>query len=141
MNFLNLFVIIPVLTVIAIVVTKNYRQAKIAAAVGMGIQLVLAAVLIFWYLALRKAGVTDEFLFRTSAVWFESLNITYALGVDGISVAMIGLTALVVFAGVFASWDSVEDLPQGIFHFPDPAFQRRFRLLHQHRPVHDVPIL
>lgn len=115
MNFLNLFVIIPVLTVIAIVVTKNYRQAKIAAAVGMGIQLVLAAVLIFWYLALRKAGVMDEFLFRTSAVWFESLNITYALGVDGISVAMIGLTALVVFAGVFASWDSVEDLHREFF--------------------------
>ena len=56
MNFLNLFVIVPVLTVIAIVVTNNYRQAKIAAAVGMGIQLVLAAVLIFWYLALRKAS-------------------------------------------------------------------------------------
>ena len=115
MNFLNLFVIVPVLTVIAIVVTKNYRQAKIAAAVGMGIQLVLAAVLIFWYLALRKAGVMDEFLFRTSAVWFESLNITYALGVDGISVAMIGLTALVVFAGVFASWDSVEELHREFF--------------------------
>ena len=115
MNFLNLFVIVPVLTVIAIVVTKNYRQAKIAAAVGMGIQLVLAAVLIFWYLALRKAGVMDEFLFRTTAVWFESLNITYALGVDGISVAMIGLTALVVFAGVFASWDSVEELHREFF--------------------------
>jgi len=115
MNFLNLFVIIPVLTVMVIVATKNYRQAKIAAAIGMGIQLVLAAVLIFWYLSLRKAGITDEFLFRTSWVWFESLNITYALGVDGISVAMIGLTALVVFAGVFASWDSVEELHREFF--------------------------
>ena len=117
MNFLNLFVIVPVLTVIAIFLTGNYRQAKIAAAIGMGIQLVLAAVLIFWYLALRKAGVMDEFLFRTSAVWFESLNITYALGVDGISVAMIGLTAVVVFAGVFASWDSVGELPREFFIF------------------------
>jgi NADH-quinone oxidoreductase subunit M len=115
MNFLNLFVIIPVLTVIAIIITKNYRQAKIAAAIGMGIQLVLAAVLIFWYLALRKAGVADEFLFRTSAVWFESLNITYALGVDGISVAMVGLTAIVVFAGIFASWDSVVELHREFF--------------------------
>jgi NADH-quinone oxidoreductase subunit M len=117
MNFLNLFVIIPVLTVIAIFLTKNYRQAKVAAAIGMGIQLVMAAVLIFWYLALRKAGVMDEFLFRTTAVWFESLNITYALGVDGISVAMIGLTAIVVFAGIFASWDSVGELPREFFIF------------------------
>ena len=76
MNFLNLFVIIPVLTVMVIIATRNYRQAKIAAAIGMGIQLVLSAVLIFWYLALRKAGITDEFLFRTSVVWFESQNIT-----------------------------------------------------------------
>jgi len=98
-----------------ILMTKNYRQAKIASAIGMGIQLVLAAVLIFWYLALRKGGAMDEFLFRTSVVWFESLNITYALGVDGISVAMIGLTALVVFAGIFASWDSVEELHREFF--------------------------
>jgi len=117
MNFLNLFVIIPVLTVIAILLTKNYRQAKMAAAIGMGIQLVLAAVLILWYLALRRSGITDEFLFRTSAVWFESLNITYALGVDGISVALIGLTAIVVFAGIFASWDSVGELPREFFIF------------------------
>ncbi|MCK9398697.1 MAG: NADH-quinone oxidoreductase subunit M [Bacteroidales bacterium] len=117
MNFLNLFVIIPVLTVIAILLTKNYRQAKMAAAIGMGIQLVLAAVLILWYLALRRSGITDEFLFRTSAVWFESLNITYALGVDGISVSLIGLTAIVVFAGIFASWDSVGELPREFFIF------------------------
>ena len=117
MNFLNLFVIIPVLTVITIFFTKNYRQAKIAAAFGMGIQLILAAVLILWYLALRRAGMMDEFLFRTTAVWFESLNITYALGVDGISVAMIGLTAIVVFAGIFASWDSVGELPREFFMF------------------------
>ncbi|MBP6870946.1 MAG: NADH-quinone oxidoreductase subunit M [Bacteroidales bacterium] len=117
MNFLNLFVIVPILTVMAILVTKNYRQAKLASAIGMGIQMILAAVLILWYLALRRAGITDEFLFRSSFVWFESLNITYALGVDGISVAMIGLTALVVFAGVFASWDSVEELPREFFIF------------------------
>ncbi len=117
MNFLNLFVIIPILTVIAIVITKNYRQAKTAAAIGMGIQLVMAGVLILWYLALRRSGVMDEFLFRTTTVWFKSLNITYALGVDGISVAMIGLTSIVVFAGIFASWDSVGDLPREFFIF------------------------
>jgi NADH-quinone oxidoreductase subunit M len=117
MNFLNLFVVVPILTVGAILLAKNYRQARIVSAIGMGIQLILAAVLILWYLALRRAGVMDEFLFRTSSVWFESLNITYALGVDGISVAMIGLTSLVVFAGVFASWDSVTELPREFFAF------------------------
>jgi NADH-quinone oxidoreductase subunit M len=117
MNFLNLFVIIPLVTVAMILLMKTYRQAKIAAAIGMGIQLILAAVLILWYLALRKAGATEEFLFRTTSVWFESLNIGYNLGVDGVSVAMIGLTALVVVAGIFASWDSVTELPREFFSF------------------------
>lgn len=117
MNFLNLFVLVPAVTVIAVLMTKDYRQARIASAIGMGFQLILSAILILWYLALRKAGATDEFLFRTTTVWFESLNITYALGVDGISVAMIGLTSIVVFAGVFASWDSVQELPKEFFAF------------------------
>ena len=37
--------------------------------------------------------------------WFPTLNIHYTVGVDGISVAMIALTAMVVFAGIFASWE------------------------------------
>ena len=32
------------------------------------------------------------------------LGVNYLVGVDGISVAMIGLTSVVVFAGIFASW-------------------------------------
>lgn len=117
MNFLSIFVIIPLLTIIAMLFTKEYKQTRFVAAVGMGIQLIFAAVLIFWYLALRKAGATEEFLFRDSVVWFESLNIRYAVGVDGISVAMIGLTAIVVFAGIFASWISIEEMQKEFFIF------------------------
>ena len=80
------------------------------------------------------------FLFRTIHMWFPSLNIHYAIGVDGISVAMIGLTAIVVFAGIFASWEG-GILSQGVLHLPDPAGNRGFRLLHLPRPVHHVPVL
>jgi NADH-quinone oxidoreductase subunit M len=47
-------------------------------------------------------------------VWFPSLNIHYLVGVDGISVAMIALTCIVIFAGIFASWE-VEDLSKEFF--------------------------
>ena len=53
-------------------------------------------------------------LFVKDYLWFKSLNIHYAVGVDGISVAMIGLTSLVVFAGIFASWE-VEFLTREFF--------------------------
>lgn len=114
MNILSLFVVVPVLTIVGILFTKDFKGARVVSAVGMGIQLVLAAVLILSYLSARKAGMSDEMLWTADYMWFPSLNIHYAIGVDGIAVAMIGLTAIVVFAGIFASWQ-VEYLSREFF--------------------------
>jgi NADH-quinone oxidoreductase subunit M len=105
MHFLNLFVIVPALTIVAILFTRDLKGARWASAVGMTIQLILAGALVFMYLGARNAGAADEMLFTADTTWFPSLNIRYAIGVDGISVAMIALTAIVIFAGVFASWE------------------------------------
>jgi NADH-quinone oxidoreductase subunit M len=80
----------------------------------MGVQLILSFVLIYLYLQERNAGNTATMLFLYDAVWFPTLNIHYSLGVDGISVAMIALTGIVVFAGIFASW-KVTYLPREFF--------------------------
>jgi NADH-quinone oxidoreductase subunit M len=114
MDTLTLFVVIPVLTIIAILFTRNLRQTRLVAATGMSIQLAHAVRVLLLYLGERKAGNTAEMLFQKTWVWFESLNIHYAIGVDGISVAMLLLTAVVVFAGIFASWE-MEDLPREFF--------------------------
>jgi len=114
MNILSLFVLIPVLTVVGIVFTKDLKQSRVVSAIGMGLQLVMAAVLIYLYLTERSLGNTAAMLFTYDAVWFPTLNIHYSVGVDGISVAMIGLTAIVVFAGIFASW-MVDYLPREFF--------------------------
>ena len=105
MDILTLFVVIPVLTMTGIVLTKEMRNVRITAAIGMGIQLLLSAVLIYLYLSARHAGNTAEMLFVKDIVWFKSFNIHYAVGADGISVAMIALASIVVFAGIFASWE------------------------------------
>jgi NADH-quinone oxidoreductase subunit M len=114
MDILTLFVVIPVLTMTAILFVKDIKQVRVTAAIGTGVQLILAAVLVFMYLAARKAGVSDEMLFVKDYLWFKNPNIHYAIGVDGISVAMIALTALVVSAGIFASWE-VEFLTKEFF--------------------------
>ena len=46
-------------------------------------------------------------LFMYKTPWFAPLHINYSVGVDGISVAMIMLTASVVLAGVLVSWLSL----------------------------------
>ena len=53
-------------------------------------------------------------LFLADTVWYAPLNIHYAVGVDGVSVAMILLSAIIVFAGVFASW-KIDPLPKEFF--------------------------
>lgn len=104
MSILSLFVVIPVLTVFGILFTKDLKQSRVVSAIGMTLQLILAGILVYLYVTERQAGNMSPMLFTYDAVWFPALNIHYALGVDGISVAMIALTGVVVFAGIFASW-------------------------------------
>ncbi len=105
MGLLSLLVLIPTLTIFGILLTDGKKQARLVSAIGMGMQLILAGVLVYLYLSERSAGNTAQMLFTNDLVWFPSLNIHYAIGVDGISVAMIALTSVVLFAGIFASWE------------------------------------
>ena len=68
----------------------------------------------FAYLGERGAGNTAEMLFTADTVWYAPLNIHYSVGVDGISVAMLLLSAVIVFTGTFASWKM--DFPGSYTH-------------------------
>ena len=111
---LSLLILVPALTVVAIMLVKDLKKVRVVAAIGMTIQFILAFWLLFAYLAERKAGNMAEVLFGTDIVWYESLNIRYSTGVDGVSVGLIVLTSIVIFAGIFASWN-VKDLVKEFF--------------------------
>jgi NADH-quinone oxidoreductase subunit M len=114
MSFLWYFIVIPVITIFGIVFTKDGKWARKVAAAGMFVQLILSVILLFLYYSARTSGDTSEILFLTDHTWFPSLNIHFTTGVDGIAVAMIMLTSVVVFAGIFASWET-EDLAKEFF--------------------------
>lgn len=102
MNLL-LLLIIPLATAMLILVSpaKNARWISLA---GAAIQFVLAFVLLFSFRAEKRAGADAQMLFEKKYAWFPSLHINFHIGVDGISIAMIMLTAFVVLAGVLVSW-------------------------------------
>ncbi|MDR0393666.1 MAG: NADH-quinone oxidoreductase subunit M [Tannerella sp.] len=104
MNFLSLFVLIPVLMMLGLWFSRNIRQIRGVMVAGASALLALAVSLVFLYLERRAGGDTSEMLFTDNRMWYESLNIGYAVGVDGISVVMLLLSAIIVFTGVFASW-------------------------------------
>jgi NADH-quinone oxidoreductase subunit M len=114
MSILYCFILIPVLTITGILFTNGGRSARVVAASGMLLQLIMAVVLLFMFFAQRHAGNTAEMLFLSDHSWFPALNIRFTTGVDGIAVSMILLTSIVVFAGIFASWE-MEDLAREFF--------------------------
>ena len=113
MDILSLFVVVPVLVILALVFTKDLRQARLVSMIGGLIQLGMAINLLFAYF--RERAVNDAvMLFTKDLVWFEQFNIHYNIGVDGISVSLILLTSIIVLAGVFISW-KMEELPKEFF--------------------------
>jgi NADH-quinone oxidoreductase subunit M len=102
---LTLLIIAPLLTGIAVLLTRNAQQVKWTAFIGSLVQFVLAFVLFYTFRKERHAGNTAQMLFEIKAEWFPAWNISFHVGVDGISVAMILLTAFVVLAGVLVSWN------------------------------------
>ncbi|MDR0794784.1 MAG: NADH-quinone oxidoreductase subunit M [Tannerella sp.] len=103
MNFLSLFVLIPVLMMCGLWAARTLNQIRAVMVTGASALLILAISLVYLYVN-ERTGSSSAILFADSRVWFAPLNIHYAVGVDGIAVAMILLSAIIVFTGTFASW-------------------------------------
>ncbi|MDR2854421.1 MAG: NADH-quinone oxidoreductase subunit M [Prevotellaceae bacterium] len=114
MNFLSFFVLIPVLMMVGLFLSKNRAQIRAVCVTGASLLLILSGVLTYLYLTQRAAGNTAEMLFTASTVWYEQFNIHYSVGVDGISVAMLLLSSVIVFTSIFASWN-IDPLPKEYF--------------------------
>ncbi len=102
--FLSLLLIIPLLTAFAILLCRGMNQVRNIALTGSVAQLGFAVYLLAAYWKEKAAGDSSLMLFEYNYTWFRPLNINYHIGVDGISIAMILLTAFVVLAGVLVSW-------------------------------------
>ncbi len=83
---------------------RDVKGIRAVMVTGSTLLLVMAAYLTIKFLGDRAAGATDEMLYTASFNWFEPLHIKYSVGVDGISVAMLLLSSVIVFTGTFASW-------------------------------------
>jgi NADH-quinone oxidoreductase subunit M len=107
---LTLLILLPLLTAIAILFAKG-KQVRQLALAGSVSQLVLCLYLL---LAYYNEPASKGMLFELSYTWFKPLHINFHVGVDGISIAMILLTASVVLAGVLVSW-TVDKLNKEFF--------------------------
>ncbi len=114
MNPLLILLIIPLLTIVGVAFVKDVTKVRLVSAIGMSAQLVFAFILLYLFYQQRNSGNTDEMLFVSTTTWYQAFNIQLKFGIDGISISMILLTAIVTFAGIFASWQ-VDYLPKEFF--------------------------
>jgi len=121
-HILSIMTFLPLLGVLAIFIShlvgykkdENIRWLTLAL---MGVNLLLAAWLYFQFdPRFLKVNGNDGYQFVERAVWInvDKLKVEYFIGIDGISVTMVLLTALISFVGVIASW-SVDKQLKGYF--------------------------
>jgi len=102
---LTVLLLVPLLTAIAVLLARNANQVRWLALTGSAIQFIFTFILLYAFCHERMTGNEAQMLFIQQYNWFPAWNISYHVGVDGISVAMILLTAFVVIAGVLVSWN------------------------------------
>ncbi len=74
MDILSLFVIVPVITMLMLVFSKNLKQSRVIAAVGMSAQFLMSLNLIFAYY--KEKQINDSIMvFTKDLLWFEKFNI------------------------------------------------------------------
>lgn len=104
MNILLLFIIIPIIMLLALWGSRNLYQTRAVMVIGSLLLLAASVYLTVDFIQLRNAGETADMLYTASWSWYKPLNIAFSIGVDGISVAMLLLSSIIVFTGTFASW-------------------------------------
>jgi len=111
MGILSLIIFTPFVAAIVIMLTPAARtkQIKFTALAAASLNLCSALYLTISYLSFLSSkdlgSSLPQFKFKETIPWLPSFDVHYAMGVDGISVAMILLTAIVIFCGVLASWE------------------------------------
>jgi NADH-quinone oxidoreductase subunit M len=115
-NILSIMTFLPLLGLIAIFVAHlmGYKKDENLRWLTLGLMGVNLLLAVWLYGAFDPSFIKEEgnegLQFIERVVWIRSLNVEYFVGVDGISITMVLLTALISFVGVIASWSVTEQL-------------------------------
>ncbi len=102
---ISAIILSPLIAVIILIFVNDEDHGLIHAisVVATAIPLALSLYMLFAY-DMALGG----YQFEENIVWVKSMGINYHVGVDGIGIAMVLLTAIVIFTGVFVSWKGIQ---------------------------------
>lgn len=109
-HILSITIFFPLLGVLALfLVNKENTQAiKLIGLLATALTFVISLALYF-----RFDAAVPGFQFKEYAVWVQSLNIGYYVGIDGMSLLLIVLTTFLTPIALLGTWNSVEHKLRG----------------------------
>lgn len=125
LGILTWIVFLPIagMLIVLLIPDKNDNAIRWTAAAVTGIQVVLAGI-IYSVFDRAKTGINNMESFQfvekydwitvDAVPWVGKINIDYFFGLDGLSILMVILTALIAFVGVISSWN-IKKMVKGYF--------------------------
>ncbi len=106
-NFLLTYLLLVPIFGSVIVLLINKSQEKLIRWIGLAVSLIafVVSLVVYAYFDSTKSG----FQMQHQAVWVKSLNISYLVGIDGLSLLLILLTTFLTPITLFSSWNSIKE--------------------------------
>lgn len=108
---LSVLIILPLLGAIAAGLAGNKDRARKIAAFVAAIELLGSLLALYWF----NPDDSGQFQLLERHAWMPSLNVEFLLGIDGISVLFLPMSAFVTLMAIVASWNSIQHLEP--FHY------------------------
>jgi NADH-quinone oxidoreductase subunit M len=108
--FLSLLIALPIAAGALLFLLKRDRWIRIAALSAAVLELLISLALLTQF-----QSANGEMQFAERYEWIPTLNMQYYLGVDGLSVLFLPLTALLTACVIGASWTIIHTLPKLYF--------------------------
>ena len=107
MGWLSAAIWVPIISGIIVLALGNEQRATLSRWLALLGSLVGCAVTIPLYTGFDRTTAALQFVERKP--WIESLGIEYSLGIDGLSVWLVLLTAFITIVVVIAGWEVIKD--------------------------------
>ncbi len=105
-DWLTIMMVVPLIGAV-IVAFLPRSGARVARPVAFGFSLIPLAIALYVWLALYDNGATAQFQLTSTHEWIPRWGISYAMGLDGMALAMIVMSAILVPICVLAAWDDM----------------------------------
>ena len=106
---LSILVFLPLAGALVILLLRRAEHIRVWAALVTIAELAIAIVAFVDFRSSEAGKQGGMALVERYEDWIPALNVQYHLGVDGLSMPLVLLTALLGMCAVFASWNGIQD--------------------------------